>query len=113
MQDIKFAVTASLSVAGALGISDSIAIAPTVTVTFTMPTYALTNGNPSNTQDYGTTTIRGPDIPYTVIDPPFTVSGTFGLDLDINGNCVFGFQIGSITIDQSKHVRIGGPHLGC
>jgi len=94
-----------------LGLSTAIGLG--VNVQFTATTsFVLINGN-SNSTDYHTTTIRATDIPYVTIDPPFTVSGALDVELDLNGLCVIGVRLGSISLDETKHVRISGFHFGC
>jgi hypothetical protein len=75
-------------------------------------TFNLINGNPSS-PNYQTTTIRGPDLPDTSLDTHWKVTGRFSLDLDIKSNCVFGVQLGSITLDDAGKVKIAGFGLGC
>jgi hypothetical protein len=111
MKDVKLTVTAGLGLEGALGLSDTIAIAGVVQLSGTA-VCNLTNGNPSS-PSYQTTTIRGPDLPFVNLNPAFTVTGQFNLDLEIEGKCAIGVQLGSITLDDAGHVNVSGFGFGC
>jgi hypothetical protein len=112
MKDVAFSMTASVGAVVGLALPFGFALGPTVTFSASTA-LALTNGNPNNKQDYNTTTIRGTDFPYIHINPRFNVSGKVSIELDIYGNCVFGIQLGAISVDQNEHVTVTGFHLGC